>query len=162
MVEQILSKYLTNIEHVWCVVVLHCFVSSRAQCPIWSHDDVDGANGRFQANLEDLEAECLTNVPYLSIPDLSLPLSPSLSSGQASAHVSLSLGLVPYVLRDHLASAGQGLHPATFLLLFSQVIQVIAKACRPCLRKRNSRRNLGCSTGAPQLPRIPENQLDTR
>ena len=68
MVEQILSKYLTNIEHVWCVVVLHCFVSSRAQCPIWSHDDVDGANGRFQANLEDLEAECLTNVPYLSIP----------------------------------------------------------------------------------------------
>lgn len=61
------------------MVVLHCFVSSRAQCPIWSHDDVDGANGRFQANLEDLEAECLTNganVPYLLSPCLSLPLSP--------------------------------------------------------------------------------------
>ena len=64
MVEQILSKYLTNIEHVWCVVVLHCFVSSRAQCPIWSHDDVDGANGRFHT------------YPYLISPCLSLPLSP--------------------------------------------------------------------------------------
>ena len=68
-IEQIFNKYWT------CVVVLYCFVSSRAQCPIWSHDDVDGANGRFQANLEDLEAECLTNVPYLLSPCLSLSLS---------------------------------------------------------------------------------------
>ena len=47
---------------------------------------------------------------HCAIPGLSLRLSLSLSLAQDKLQP-VFLGLVPYVLRDHLASAGQGLHP---------------------------------------------------